>query len=286
VVKVYNSILALFFVASFVSCDKFDNVEKGNVIARVGDVYLYDSDISKLIKPNMSKADSTLVVDAYINRWAQKKILLKKAELNLSEEEADFNRLIKEYREGLITSAYRQKLVSEYLDTLVTKDELLSFYDQNQSNFILNNDLVMVKYAIFPANISEKRSIEKLMKSDDLESFGKLEALCYQFSDRFSLSDSTWIPISELRMKIPELKNTQKSRLLKKGNFIKIQDSLNLYLTRIIDVRRKKSIAPLSFVDDRIHNIIINKRKLELMDSIEKQLINDAINNREFETYK
>ncbi len=280
------SAFLLVITSILISCNNTDDYKQGDVVARVGESYLYEGDINKLIKDGMSLSDSALIVAGYIERWARKKVILKKAELNLSEDEADFNRLIAEYREGLITSAYRLKLVSQYLDTVITKTEIRDFYEGNEANFVLNNDLVMLKYVNFPANISEKRSIIKMIKSDDLEDFDKLEALCYQFSSRFSISDSSWLPLNDLKMKMPELKKIKKNQLLKKGNFIEIQDSLNLYLTRILDVKKKKDIAPLSFVDERIQNIILNKRKLELISSIENQLMEDAIKKREFETYK
>lgn len=268
-----------------VSCNVGEDKKQGEVVARVGTSYLYESDINRLIKADVSASDSTLIVDGYINRWARKKILLQKAELNLSSEEADFNRLIDEYREGLITNAYRKKLVSQYLDTVITNNEIEEFYNLNNSNFVLNNDLVMLKYAYFPANISEKRNIVKMIKSDDLEVYSKLEALCYQFSNRFAINDSSWIPLHDLKMKLPELKKIKKDQLLKKGNFIEKQDTLNLYLTRILDVRKKNEVAPMSYVEERIRNIILNKRKLELMRSIENQLMEDAIKNREYETF-
>ena len=280
------SYLLIALVGLLQSCTFNLEEDQGNVVARVSDSYLYESDINRLIKNDMSESDSTLIADRFIDRWARKKIMLQKAELYLSSEEADFNRLIEEYREGLITSAYRQKLVSQYLDTLITVNEVKEFYGTNKANFILNNDLVMLKYANFPENISEKRMIVKMIKSDDLEDFSKLESLCYQFANGFSISDSVWMPLHDLKMKMPQLKKVKKNKLLKKGNFIEIRDSLNLYLTRILDVRKKKEIAPLSFVEERIHNIILNKRKLELMSSMESQLVEDAIKNREFETFK
>jgi len=282
----FKVFIFLLIFSSLFSCEKSENKERGDVIARVGNYYLYEGDVNKLVKEEMSSSDSTLIIDSYINRWARKKIILNKAELNLSAEEANFNRLIEEYRVGLITSAYRQKLVDQYLDTAITSSDIKEFYEVNKSNFVLNNDLVMLRYVIFPINISEKKSIIKMMKSNKKVDFLKLEALCYQFSNRFSISDSSWMPLNELKMKIPELKKVRKNRLLKKDSFIELQDSLNLYLTRVINVKRKKDIAPLSFVDEHIHNIIMNKRKLELMRTMEDQLIEDAIKNRQFETFK
>ena len=279
------SFLSIVLFSILLSCNSSDDAKKGNIVARVGDSYLYQEDISKLVKSDMSVYDSTLIVDRYINRWARKEIIFQKAELNLSAEEANFNKLIEEYRDGLITSAYRQKLINQYLDTIITNVEVDSFYKKNKFNFVLNNDMVIFKYVKFPSNISEKKNIVKMIKSDKLEDYSTLEALCYQFSTSFRMGDSTWVPINELKETIPVFNTIKNRELLKKGKFIEIQDSLNLYLARIIDVRKKKDVAPLSYVDERIHNIILNKRKLELIKKIENQLMEDAIKNREFETF-
>jgi len=284
--KKNNYILAIVFLALFSSCNSFNETYKGDVVARVGDYYLYESDISKLLKDDMPSIDSTLIVDSYINRWARKKIVLQKAQMNLEEEEIKFTRLIEEYRDGLITNTYRQKLVSQYLDTLVTKQEIKEFYKENKTNFLLNEDVVMLKYADFPSSISNKKEVIKKIKSNKTEDNEALENICYQYSNRFGITDSTWVAINELKSNVPELKDVANKELLKKDNFIEIQDSLNLYLARILDVRKKREIAPISFVNSRIINIILNKRKLELLKKMEEQIFKDAINNKEFETYK
>ena len=47
----------------------------------------------------------------------------------------------------------------------------------------------------------------------------------------------------------------------------------------------KNATAPLTFVSPRIKQIILHKRKLELIREIEKTLINDAIQNKNFKEY-
>ena len=284
--KNISYLVVLIFLLQSCTFDFARGDEQGKVVARVGDSYLYQKDIAKLIKDDMSKTDSALIVDRYIDRWARKKIFLQKAELNLSAKETDFSRLIEEYREGLIASAYRQKLVYEYLDSIVTDKQIIDFYQKNKSNFILNNDLVMVKYVVLPANFSEKDKIIDLIKSDRIDDLTQLESMCYQFSKKFSINDSIWTSVNDIKMRVPQLKDIENDKFLKKESFIEKHDSLNLYLIRILDVRKKKEIAPLLFVEEHIHNIILNKRKLELMKNMETQLVEDAIKKGEFEIYK
>jgi hypothetical protein len=46
-----------------------------------------------------------------------------------------------------------------------------------------------------------------------------------------------------------------------------------------------KDIAPLSYIKPSLKLIILNKRKLELIKKLEKDITQDAIKNNEFEIY-
>ena len=85
--------------------------------------------------------------------------------------------------------------------------------------------------------------------------------------------------------KIPVLNSENKSQLLKKSNFIQLKDSLGVYLMQINDVLMRNEIAPLEYVKPTIDQIVINKRKLELIKELEKDITKDAIKNNQFEIY-
>jgi hypothetical protein len=100
------------------------------------------------------------------------------------------------------------------------------------------------------------------------------------------LNDSIWIKVSQVLNKIPVITTENKSELLKKSNFIQLKDSLGVYLMQINDVLLRNSIAPLEYVKPTIDQIVINKRKLELIRELEKDITKDAIKNKQFEIYK
>jgi hypothetical protein len=54
---------------------------------------------------------------------------------------------------------------------------------------------------------------------------------------------------------------------------------------KIEDVLDLKDIAPLSYIKPSLKLIILNKRKLELIKKLEKDITQDAIKNNEFEIY-
>ena len=63
------------------------------------------------------------------------------------------------------------------------------------------------------------------------------------------------------------------------------RDSLNIYLLDIIEYREKGDTAPLEYYRDVITSILMNKRKLKLIDDLEQNLLNDAMSKEEFEVY-
>jgi hypothetical protein len=76
-----------------------------------------------------------------------------------------------------------------------------------------------------------------------------------------------------------------KDNLLKKIEFVQKQDSLGLYLAAINDVLVRNDIAPLSYIKPTIKQMILHKRKIQLIRDIEKILVQDATRNNNFKVY-
>ena len=50
-----------------------------------------------------------------------------------------------------------------------------------------------------------------------------------------------------------------------------------MYFVEINDVRLQDSYSPLEYVEERIRKVLINKRRLKLIERIEENIIEDAI---------
>ena len=73
--------------------------------------------------------------------------------------------------------------------------------------------------------------------------------------------------------------------MLKKTNFLQLRDSLGLYLVAVKSTLERNQNAPLEYVRPTINQIIKNKRKLALIQKLEKEIKDDAIKNKQFEIY-
>jgi len=279
--------IILILASVMMSCDfALKEEAHGTPVARVNDSYLYKEDIAALTAETNTKTDSAILVQNYINNWATKQLLLDGALLNLSEEkQARFNKLVAQYKTDLYTKSYMEALVKRSMDTLVNKSEVEAYYNQNKDVFKLNEELIKFRYIHVDENIIDYKGIEKKFKQFNETDKKELDSISIQFQS-YSLNDSIWIKVSQVIKKIPAITPENKNELLKKSNFIQLKDSLGVYLMQINDVLLRNDTAPLEFVTPTINQIVKNKRKLELIKKLEKDITKDAIKNKEFEIYK
>ena len=268
-----------------VSCDFFKETDDRIPVARVGDVFLYQEDIDDLVAQGTSPEDSTQIVNSFINRWATQHLLLDGAERNLPEEkQSDFNKLVDQYKNDLYTKAYLEALVRKSIDTVVNQDQAQNVYEANQESFKLNEELVKFRYITIPQNAINEDEITERFKRFDAKDKRYLDSISVQFKS-YSLNDSIWVKASQITERITVLNSENKKELLKKSNFVQLKDSLDLYLMQIKDVLFQNDLAPLEYVKPTIKQIVINKRKLELIKQLEKDITKDAIKNKQFEVY-
>ena len=267
------------------SCDFFKRTDDRTPIARVGESYLYEEDVEDLVIEGTSFQDSTLLVNGYITRWATQLLLVDGAKRNLPEDiQNDFNKLINQYRNDLFTKAYVEALVKRNIDTAVSLSEAKKIYERNKESFKLNEELIKLRYLNISQNDLNKDDLAKRFKRFNAKDKKFLDSVAVQFQS-YSLNDSIWVKAAQVVQKIPVLNADNKKELLKKSNFIQLKDSLGLYLIQINEVLRHNDYAPLEYVKPTVNQIVINRRKLELIKQFEKDITKDAIKNNQFEIY-
>ena len=269
----------------FLSCDLFKIHKKEpstkEIVAIVNTEKLFKTDFMNVLPKNIHKIDSQVLAKSYIQDWAINKLLLEKAKNNSSSQTmSQINDLVKGYKESLLINNYKEQLVKQKLDTVISEEELNEFYSSNKENFKLNKELIKIKFLHVDSNIKDKNKILALFKSDDIFDLDELEKqeLSFKFHQ---FNDSIWRELDNVLLKLP----FSKEKLLKKTEFIQKQDSIGLYLVAVKDVLKRNSIAPLSYVSPTIEQMILHNRKIQLIRKIEKTIIKDATQNNNFKIY-
>ncbi len=277
-------VLTMLLIISITSCSFFEEEKLDGAVARVKNKQLMLSDIVSIVPEGSAKEDSILIINSYIQSWIKENLILQKAELNLKGNETDFEKQLEDYRKSLIIFTYEKELISQRLDTIVTKEEIEAFYDINKQNFELTDDIVKVRYLKVLKNAPQVNKIRKLYKSTKPEDIEKLKELSHQYAEKFHFNDGQWILFEELKKEIP-LNITATDVFLKNVKNVEAEDSLSYYFAYITMYKLKNGVAPLSFEAANIKSIIINKRKTKLMSKIRTDLYEEAFLNKEIEIY-
>ena len=271
-------------IGAFFACNsKQEKQDNAMEIARVLDVVLYKKDIKNVIPKGLKAVDSLTILKNYINSWAKRQLLLHKARVNMPQrDDQTIQKLVREYKEDLQINIYKEALLHKQLDTVVTPEQIKSYYNIYKENFKIKEPLVRFKYIVMEANDSKRRRWSNLLNSNRKKDIEELEKISQIFKKSF-LKDSIWIGYKSFLEKVPILKKEKK---VFAGRFFNRRDALGLHYIKIVDMLKKDKIAPVGYVYPIITKIILHKRKLALLQKIEDILLNDAIKNKQFKMYE
>lgn len=282
----YKLLQYIILILAVSSCSYFKKPQEPESIARVGDVFLYKSDIKDLVPKGTSKNDSIAIVKSFIGRWATQKILYNAAEYNLSDAQIEsFNDLINQYKVDLYTKAYLEELVKQQIDTVVTEAQINSYYNSNKQYFKNSSELIKLRYINL---VKENQKLDKIRAK--FSSFTKndkkdLQEQAIQFKS-YAFNDSMWVDINQVYKKLPFINVNNKEEYIVSGKNFQYPDSTTIWLVKVNNVLSKNEATPLQFLRPTIKQVIINNRKLQLVKTIEKEITNDAIKNNKYEIYK
>lgn len=270
----------------FTSCNGFKTTEKepkDRPVARVYDSYLYEDDLKAVLPEGLSGNDSSLFVQNYLRVWAQDQLLIYKAELNLTSQQKSFEDEIEQYRNDLLKFAYQRKYVASRLDTAISREQMQEYYRNHLQEFLLKEDVYQLYYMVVPGNAPEiskaKEWFIKEQKWDELEDYALKYAL------HFNLSDTGWYDFGQVSnlLRIPEF-SMEEYKNYDATEIVEIAG--NMYFIKKLNFLPKGAKAPLNRVEGVVENILLNRRRLQLLKNLEKNLIEDALKNNEFEKFK
>lgn len=283
-----HKILIILLIGFLTSCDllnKEENTPTGVPVARVYDSYLYKDDLIDIIPKSLSEEDSLAFVKNYINVWGKDQLMIYKAEFNLADADKRFEAQIEEFRNDLLKYAYQEQYIQQNMDTVVTITQIQEYYEANGDNFQLNENIVQPEYTILNKDAPKIGYARKWFNSGKTEDKKKLREYALQYGARHVWDDTTWISYEQLARIIP-IQTYNQQDFLGRTRKLELADSVNIYLLEINSYKIQDSQAPLTYVSDIIRNIILNQRKLETIDRLEQNLIGDALEKNEFETYE
>ena len=254
------------------------------VVARVGEHRLMRSELAAYIPAGVSSEDSLSLAQSYINAWAEELLFVDMAESRLSPEEQDVSKELEEYRRSLLKYRYEERYINERLDTLISDEEVRTYYKEHTDKFLVDRPLLKTRYMVIPADSKSLRKIKELMGSDDAMDAIAADSLAFTAAVKYVDSSDNWMDAILLARDL----GTEETAMMKalRGRFIELKgDDGNLRVAYVVDIVQKGSPAPLDYCEERVKDIILNARKHALSDGLERDLLNDALAKGKFVIY-
>jgi len=261
-------------------------IHDDEVVARQGKNRLYISELNAVLPQDISQEDSVRLSLQYIHSWALENLLQNIAQEQLSKEEMDVDRELEDYRKSLLKFRYEQRYINDRLDTLITRQEVESYYESHKESFVLELPIVKARFLDIMKESPERDRLKKLMASNDYEDLALLDTLAYSAALRYEEHSEEWMSI----LKLARLFGTDYLTVLSKlgpDKYIEIEeeDKGDVKIGYVCSILRQGSIPLVEYCEQKIKDIIISNRKHELLSTLERDLLDDAIANDKLVIY-
>jgi len=178
---------------------------------------------------------------------------------------------------------FEKMFIDQRLDTLITEQECRDYYEKNSPNFVLDNSVVKARFAKISNNSPNLEKLRRGYKASSIEDIDEFERLCYSSADKYNNFGNEWTDIAMIAREVPYDVQTLE-REIRSSSAVEVKDSLYTYLVYFHEKILPDQIAPFEYYLPGIKQIILSKRKQELISTLEQNLIREALDNNHLKT--
>jgi hypothetical protein len=168
---------------------------------------------------------------------------------------------------------------------VISETELRNYYNENKENFKSNGTLVRLRYISLQKD-NPKVDLIKSKFFDFRKSDKKFWDTYTLQLNSFAFNDSIWTELSQVYDKLRFITPDNRDSYISPGKTIQKIEDKNVYFVKISNVIDKNQVAPYQYLKPTLREVILNKRKLELIKKFEKEITDDAIKDKKYEVYK
>ena len=245
---------------------------------------LLRSDLEGVVAEGLSKEDSTTIADNYINQWIQQTVVMEQAQSEITK---SFEKELENYRASLLTYEYEQLVIDRTLDTVVSNKELSDYYNTHQDNFTLRTNILKAIYVKFDKDAPPIKTVTRMMAATEIsdKEMDYIQKAAMQYGRDYNFDGDTWIPFFRFQTMVP-ITTYNEELYLKNNRNIVIEDSSSVYIAKILEYRLSEELSPLSYETERIKNIILNQRRIEIIKNMQRDLLSKAEQEGKIKKYK
>lgn len=250
-----KAILTGSLLFSMFSCDYFNR----ELLASVDDQKLYESDFENYVDAFDLNPNDETVRETFIEEWISSTII--NLELSKKQPKIYYQNKFKNEESLAARNLFELEniLIAEELDETVDEEEILTYYENNRSNYLQKSYIVKALYIKVPDTIKESSILEDafLLKNDkDHEQINKYGNL---YGVNFYWEEDKWIFLEDLVRDIPITQENKDKIVRNRGNGV-FRDEQYVYLLNVLDYKLKETSAPLDFERENIKKHILKRR--------------------------
>lgn len=278
-----------FFVFAFAlvlltgACTSPDQsvVKNDYLLAQTFNKTLYLSELAGMVPDNSSPEDSTLIVNAYVEKWVRENLLMHEAEKNVPHD-LNIDVLVRDYRASLIRHNYEKLLVELQLDSTITDSELNSYYEENKEQYRLKNMILRCYLVKVPLEFEGLSTLQKLWNSDTPEDYKLLLDLCRNYASVYMLNDSLWYDLPDIVLHLPKDYLSASNASTREYN---TSDDKFRYFLRIFETTSANEFPPLEYIRGQASKVILHRRKIKLLEEKKEEMYERELRRNNVKIY-
>jgi predicted HTH domain antitoxin len=267
--KAAHFIIAAFYVLLTSSCGN----SNPNAVAQLGDAALTMEELRERIPNNISAEDSAALAQEIIQSWLKDALVLQEAEKMSDEEKLAVERRIEDYRKSLLIYSFEQDWIKKNMDTVVTNEQIQSYYDSNKSSLKVNEHYLKLKYCALPEKTQDIKKMSDAFASEDMATW---EAYCQQLGAKYYAKTDAYINWEQFAKFIPIAIPDRSLFLTQTTSSQQIVLNGEIFWFKVSSYLLPGDQAPLEMVRDNIASILLNIRKQEVLQKMKNDLYEKA----------
>src|SRR5690606_24931130 len=155
--------------------------------------------------------------------------------------------------------------------------EIEEHYARNGANFELEEDIVRVRWS--KVREEDRRTLKRLedhFLSGSDERMGELEVWLAQHGVPITDRSRVWTTLADLAAEVPLPIGGSGDPVVREGRTV-LRDGAVAWFVDILEHRSKGTVSPIERVAQDIRSIIINQRKLRLVERMREDLYREAV---------
>ena len=283
-ISIYPITVLFFGLLLLAGCGSSGPTEDSPVIIRFKDNVLTQRMLDQYMPEGVSSEDSMRYADQFVKQWIKEQAIMDQA---LAADETLGERIefkVQDYKAKLIMHEYHSALIADSLDTEVSDTEIRAYYDQHKDNFRSKENLYSYFYVVTTASSTNEPA--NWMRGEKPEDMEKLKTWAAENAMEYKL-DSAFVGETTINLVSKGyFGNLQRAGI---GKLIRwngvISGERRRYLFKMLDIVKEGEALPLRLCREKIKNLIINDRKVKLIERTEKKIVRDARANNYVREY-